>query len=73
MEAWFNYLTPNSPTPRIYQPTREHPETRREGDYAPFHRLVDVLARPFDEQPAHAELEDAPEPHEIVQQTFCGT
>ncbi|HHH30636.1 MAG TPA: hypothetical protein ENK57_20155, partial [Polyangiaceae bacterium] len=43
------------------------------GDYAPFHRLVEVLARPFDEQPEHAELEHAPEPHEVVTQTFCGT
>jgi len=43
------------------------------GDYAPFHRLVDVLARPFDEQPEQAELELAPEPHEVVCQTFCGT
>jgi uncharacterized protein YdiU (UPF0061 family) len=44
-----------------------------DGDYAPFHRLVDVLANPFDEQPDHAELEQAPEPHEVVKQTFCGT
>ncbi len=43
------------------------------GDYAPFHRLVDVLKRPFDEQPDHADLEQAPEPHEVVTQTFCGT
>ena len=43
------------------------------GDYAPFHRLVDVLARPFEEQPDHAELERAPEPHEVVRRTFCGT
>ena len=43
------------------------------GDYAPFHRLVEVLARPFDEQPEHAELEAAPAPEEVVQRTFCGT
>jgi uncharacterized protein YdiU (UPF0061 family) len=44
-----------------------------DGDYAPFHRLVEVLARPFEEQPEHASLEQAPEPHEVVKQTFCGT
>lgn len=43
------------------------------GDYAPFHRLVDVLAKPFDEQPDDADLERPPEPHEVVEQTFCGT
>jgi uncharacterized protein YdiU (UPF0061 family) len=43
------------------------------GDYAPFHRLVDVLKHPFDEQPDHADLERAPEPAEVVRRTFCGT
>ncbi len=43
------------------------------GDYAPFNRLVDVLARPFEEQPEHAELERAPAPEEVVCKTFCGT
>ena len=45
----------------------------RAGDDAPFHRLVDALARPFDEQPEHAELERAPREHEVVTATFCGT
>jgi uncharacterized protein YdiU (UPF0061 family) len=43
------------------------------GDLAPFHRLVEVLAHPFDEQPDHEELERPPASHEIVTQTFCGT
>ncbi len=42
-------------------------------DFAPFHTLVDVLARPFDDQPAFAYLAEPPAPHEIVQETFCGT
>ncbi len=42
-------------------------------DFAPFHRLVDVLARPFDDQPGNADLALPPEPDEIVQETFCGT
>lgn len=43
------------------------------GDLAPFDRLVDVLSRPFDDQPGHAELALPPAPEEIVRETFCGT
>jgi uncharacterized protein YdiU (UPF0061 family) len=43
------------------------------GDDAPFHRLVEALARPFDEQPEYADLEAPPRPEEAVRQTFCGT
>jgi uncharacterized protein YdiU (UPF0061 family) len=43
------------------------------GAYAPFHRLVDALAKPYAEQPEYADLEAPPQPEEIVQQTFCGT
>ncbi len=44
-----------------------------EGDFAPFHRLNDVLQRPFSVQPEFAEFEAAPLPNEVVQATFCGT
>ena len=43
------------------------------GDFAPFHRLADALARPFEECSASSDYERAPEPHEVVHQTFCGT
>jgi len=43
------------------------------GDYAAFERLNAVLARPFEEQPEHAELERPAEPGERVERTFCGT
>jgi uncharacterized protein YdiU (UPF0061 family) len=43
------------------------------GDYAPFARLVDVLARPFDDQPENADLQRPPTADEVVRQTFCGT
>jgi uncharacterized protein YdiU (UPF0061 family) len=43
------------------------------GDYAPFHRLVEVLKNPFSEQPDSVEYESAPSPDEVVQATFCGT
>ena len=44
-----------------------------EGDYAPFHRLIDVLSSPFTDQSEFAEYEAAPLPEEVVHATFCGT
>lgn len=43
------------------------------GDYAPFHRLNSVLARPYEDQPDHAEFARPPAVDEVVQATFCGT
>ncbi len=43
------------------------------GDYQPFHRLLGILQRPYDEQPEAAEFSRAPEPAERVLETFCGT
>jgi len=42
-------------------------------DLSPFHALVDLLAHPCEEQSGLEAYELAPEPHEEVQQTFCGT
>jgi uncharacterized protein YdiU (UPF0061 family) len=42
-------------------------------DFAPYERLLAVLARPYDDQPEHAELMMPPAAHEVVQATFCGT
>jgi uncharacterized protein YdiU (UPF0061 family) len=44
-----------------------------EGDLALFHRLNTVLARPFDDQPEHADLALPPTEAERVTETFCGT
>jgi uncharacterized protein YdiU (UPF0061 family) len=44
-----------------------------QADFAPFHRLVDRLARPFDYDPADADYARPPRPDQIVRQTFCGT
>ena len=44
-----------------------------DGDFAPFHRLVDALAAPYAEQVEYADLETPPRPEEIVHETFCGT
>ncbi len=42
-------------------------------DFEPMHKLLDVLSRPFDDQPEHAEYARPPEPGERVLETFCGT
>ena len=42
-------------------------------DYAPFEKLVKVLARPYDDQPDYAAYADPPLPDQRVLQTFCGT
>ncbi|MEL7298441.1 MAG: YdiU family protein [Pseudomonadota bacterium] len=44
-----------------------------EGDYAPFHRLHDVLGRPFESTEASRPYELPPRDSERVRQTFCGT
>jgi uncharacterized protein YdiU (UPF0061 family) len=43
------------------------------GDYAPFHRLNTVLARPYVDQPTHDDLKRPPNEDEVVAATFCGT
>jgi uncharacterized protein YdiU (UPF0061 family) len=45
----------------------------REDDYEPFHRLVDVLARPFKFEKAESRYATPPLPGQMVRQTFCGT
>ena len=42
-------------------------------DFAPFETLLAVLARPFDDQPEHAELAEPPGPEMADYRTFCGT
>jgi uncharacterized protein YdiU (UPF0061 family) len=44
-----------------------------EGDFGPFETLLDILQRPFDEQPGQEAYREPPAAHERVLQTFCGT
>jgi uncharacterized protein YdiU (UPF0061 family) len=48
-------------------------EAATRGDFQPFETLVDVLARPYDDQPAHADLAEPPGPEQHEYKTFCGT
>ena len=43
------------------------------GDYSPFHRLTEALAKPFEDRSEYADLEQLPRPEEVVHETFCGT
>ena len=43
------------------------------GDLEPFRRLLDVVQRPYDDQPDAAAYEQPPQPAERVLKTFCGT
>ena len=44
-----------------------------EGDYAPFHRINAVLAKPYEDRPEAEDLTRPPLPGEVVEATFCGT
>ena len=42
-------------------------------DFAPFEELLTVLSKPYEDQPEFARYAQAPEPHQRVLRTFCGT
>jgi uncharacterized protein YdiU (UPF0061 family) len=42
-------------------------------DFAPFEELLTVLSKPYEDQPALSGYAEAPEPHQRVLRTFCGT
>ena len=44
-----------------------------EGDFQPFHRLVDRVVKPFEYDRDDAALATPPSPQQRVYQTFCGT
>ncbi|WP_027188373.1 protein adenylyltransferase SelO [Desulfovibrio cuneatus] len=44
-----------------------------QGDYAPLHNLLGVLAAPYTWRPGLEKYEAGPKSHERVYQTFCGT
>jgi uncharacterized protein YdiU (UPF0061 family) len=44
-----------------------------EEDFAPFEALLEVIVRPFDEQPSATAYAVPPRPNQRVLETFCGT
>jgi uncharacterized protein YdiU (UPF0061 family) len=42
-------------------------------DLAPFEKLMNVLSKPYEDQPGFDRYADPPTPDQIVRQTFCGT
>ncbi|HSN81951.1 MAG TPA: YdiU family protein, partial [Polyangiales bacterium] len=44
-----------------------------DGDFGPFETLLQVLASPYQDQPAYAQYAAPPRPEEVVRATFCGT
>lgn len=82
LKTWQQHLAPEAPAlmaaanpiliPRNHR-IEETIQSAYRGDYAPFHRLVKALARPYDEQAEYPDLENAPTDSERVRQTFCGT
>ena len=44
-----------------------------QADFAPLRQLLAVLSHPYEDQPAFEAFSLPPEPHEVVQATFCGT
>jgi len=73
-DAWAKDWTARSPDEATI--AKASPASIQEavaGDLSLFHRLCDVLARPYDDQPDHADLQAAPAAQELVRQTFCGT
>lgn len=61
----------------LYIPRNHRVEEAIQGAYADdltvFHDLIEVLARPFDEQVGRERYAEPPRPEERVMQTFCGT
>jgi uncharacterized protein YdiU (UPF0061 family) len=89
MEAWRRRLAIEADTPeaRAFAMRRANPafiprnhrveeaieSAVRRGEFQPFETLVDVLGRPYDDQPERAHLAEPPGPEQRVYKTFCGT
>lgn len=59
--------------PRNYRVEAAIEAAVSDGDFAPFHELVEVVTRPYEWDADLAEYALPPEPEQRVQATFCGT
>ena len=46
---------------------------QRSNDFKPFQTLLTILSTPYDDGAEFAEFANPPQPHEVIQATFCGT
>lgn len=59
--------------PRNHQIEAAINEATRDNDFTRFHKLVDLLAKPFEYRESNKLFAMPPKPEEEVTQTFCGT
>jgi len=60
-------------TPRNHRVEQALAAAIDDDDLKPIQTLLGVVTRPFDDDPDNDALAKPPEPHEVVQATFCGT
>jgi serine/tyrosine/threonine adenylyltransferase len=44
-----------------------------DGDFSAFERLLSVVSKPYEDQPAFGRYGEPPRPDQVVHETFCGT
>ena len=59
--------------PRNHRVEHALQQAVQHGDLSAFNRLAGILARPYDDQPEHAEYAEPPPPDSGPYRTFCGT
>ncbi|MBZ7920853.1 YdiU family protein [Ensifer adhaerens] len=59
--------------PRNHRIEKAIAAATEEADFSLFEALVDVTAKPYEDQPRFAAYQEPPKPEEEVQRTFCGT
>ncbi len=75
MDAAIRCMEQSNPAviPRNHQVEAVIAAAINDGDFAPFHALLDAVTRPYDSTQEHGEFAVPPAPEETVTQTFCGT
>ncbi|ASP38532.1 hypothetical protein CHH28_07525 [Bacterioplanes sanyensis] len=59
--------------PRNHRVAEVIKAAEEDGDLRPFHKLLEIITQPFDEQPEHLAYQQPPAEGEKVLKTFCGT
>ena len=44
-----------------------------QNDFSKTEQLIEVLSKPYEDQPSNSAYMDPPKPEERVRETFCGT